>query len=47
MSSNFDDTVKAEIDRRKIQKLIDDGVITADEIANAPIIDTTEETTDV
>lgn len=31
------DKVKAEIDRRKLQKLVDNGVVSAEDIANAPI----------
>lgn len=34
---NFRDQISIEIDRRKLQKLVDDGITTWDEIANAPV----------
>lgn len=33
------DLAAAELDRRKIQKLIDDGVLETQDIANAPIVE--------
>lgn len=31
------DDLNTELDKRKLQKLVDDGMITAEELANAPI----------
>lgn len=36
------DQISAEKDRRKIKKLIDDGVISPEELANAPIYELTQ-----
>lgn len=36
------DQVNGELDRRKLEKLVDDNVISAEELQNAPIIDTSE-----
>ena len=36
------DLVGGEVDKRKLNKLVDDGVISAEELANAPIHDTSE-----
>lgn len=40
---NLGDTVSAEIDRRKIQKLVEDGIISHDELQNAPIVEIAED----
>ncbi len=39
---NLSDQISTEIDRRKIKKLIDDGVITEEELAHAPVYELTQ-----
>ena len=34
----FHDQVAAEIDRRKLKKLVDNGTITTEQLANAPVV---------
>ena len=35
--NSFGDEIAAQLDKRKIEKLVDDGAITPEDIANAPI----------
>lgn len=37
------DQVAGEIDRRKLEKLVEDGIVTQEELDNAQIIDLTDE----
>lgn len=32
------DEINGELDRRKVNRLVEDGVISAEELANAPIV---------
>jgi hypothetical protein len=41
--SNLHDEISIQLDKRKLQKLVDEGVITWDEITSAEIIDETDE----
>ena len=38
----FKDELSIQSDKRKLDKLVDDGIISAEDLANAPIHDTSE-----